>query len=72
MCMAWYRWYTYISIFKPKLDFIEDYYFHTIKEYLIVIQVVNIREKFMDIYVGLTRSVNDPRILEKLSLYKQA
>jgi len=34
---------THISIFKPKLDFVENYYFHEIRGYLVVTQVVDAR-----------------------------
>jgi len=36
---------THISIFKPKLDFVEDYYFHEIGGYLVVTQVVDARNE---------------------------
>jgi hypothetical protein len=54
---------THISIFKPKLDFAEDYYFHEIGGYLVVAQVVDARKKFIDIYVGLLKSVNNFQVL---------
>lgn len=41
---------THISIFKPKLDFVKDYYFHKTKGYHVVAQdVVDARKKFIDI-----------------------
>jgi hypothetical protein len=36
------------------------------------VQVVDARKKFIDIYVGLLKSVNNFQVLPKLSLYRQA
>jgi hypothetical protein len=60
--------YRHISISKPKFDFDEDYYFHKIGGYSIVAQVVDVRKKFIDIYVGLLKSVNNFQVLQKSSL----
>ncbi len=60
---------THISISKPKLDFDEDYYFHKIGRYSIVLQVVDARKKFIHIYVGLPKSVNNFQVLQKSGLY---
>ncbi len=41
---------THISIYKPKLDFVKDYYFHKTKGYKVVAQdVIDARKKFIDI-----------------------
>ncbi len=40
----------HISIYKPKLDFVKDYYFHKTKGYKVVAQdVIDARKKFIDI-----------------------
>jgi hypothetical protein len=62
---------THISIFKPKLDFAEEYYFHETGGYSVVAQVVDARKKFIDIYVGLPKSVNNFQVLQKSCLCRQ-
>jgi hypothetical protein len=49
----------HISNSKPKFDFDEGYYFHKIGGYSIITQVIDARKKFIDIYVGLPKSVNN-------------
>jgi hypothetical protein len=45
---------THISISKPKLVFVKDYYYHKSGSYSIVAQVVvDVRRKFINLYVGL-------------------
>ncbi len=45
---------THISISKPKLAFVEDYYYHKSGSYSIVAQVVvDVRRKYINLYVGL-------------------
>jgi len=40
---------THISISKPKLAFVKDYYYHKMGGYLIVAQiVVDVRKRFID------------------------
>jgi hypothetical protein len=36
---------THISIFSPKLDFVENYYFHEIGGYLVITQVIDVRNE---------------------------
>ena len=63
--------YTYIAISKLSL-FPEDYYYFKMGSYCMVAQaVVDCRKRFIDIFVGFPSSVNDQRILCRLSLYRQ-
>jgi hypothetical protein len=55
---------THISFSKPKLDFDEDYYFHKIGGYSIVAQVVDARKKFIDVYAGLPKNLNNFQFCE--------
>lgn len=52
---------THITISKPKVVFVEDYYFHKNRRYSIVAWVV-VDVRFIDIFVGLFGSVNDFRV----------
>jgi len=64
---------THLSISKPKLAFVEDYYYHRSGGYSIVAHaIVDVRRKFTNLYVGLPRSINDFQVLWKSKLYKQA
>jgi hypothetical protein len=51
---------THISISKPKIAFAKDYFYHTIRGYLIVAQVIiKVRKRFIDIYVGLLKNIHE-------------
>jgi len=61
-----------IFIPKPNSPFAKDYYFHRIGWYFIVYQiVVDAKKHFTNLYVGLSSSMNDSKILHKLSVYLQ-
>jgi hypothetical protein len=61
----------HISISKPKLAFVKDYYYHKSGGYSIVAHaVVDVSRKFTNLYVGLPRSINDFEVLQKSRLYK--
>lgn len=63
---------TQISIMKP-FAYFEDYYYHKVGEYNVVAQaIINFKKKFIDVFVGLLRSVNDARVLCKSTLYINA
>jgi hypothetical protein len=48
-----------ISIFKPNIFWVKDNYFHKIRRYHIMTQAIVDVQMFIDIYVGLPRSLND-------------
>jgi hypothetical protein len=60
---------THISIAKPSSAYYEDYFFHTKR---CIISMVNDQKRFMDVYVGLFQSVNDFCVLRKSKLYQHA
>jgi hypothetical protein len=63
----------HMAITKPSSAFAEDYYYHKIKGYNIVAQVVvGRKKKFTNVYVGLFASVNDSQVLKKSWLYRPA
>ncbi len=63
---------THISISKPKLTFVDDYYYHKSGGYSIVAHVVlDVKRKFTNLYVGLLGSINNFQVLGKSKLYKQ-
>ena len=63
---------THFSISKPS-HFAEDYYYFKSNGYSIVCQAVVDRDKrFLDLFVGLPRSVNDSRVLRQSGLFRKA
>ncbi len=54
---------THIINFKSIAPFLEDYYYHKMGKYSIVVQVVDCNKRFFDICVGLLGNVNDLKIL---------
>jgi hypothetical protein len=63
---------THISIVKPPSN-IEDYYYHKTSEYNVVAQVVvHWNKRFIYVFVGILRIVNDSRVLHRFVLYKNA
>jgi len=64
---------THISIAKPSSVYSKDYFFHKTRGYNVVAQtMVDSQKRFMDVYVGLLRSVNDFCVLRKSKLYPRA
>jgi hypothetical protein len=64
---------THISIAKPIIVFLKDYYYHKTRGYDIVAQiVVDSKKRFLDVFVGLFRNVNDSYMLRKSKLYQCA
>ncbi len=64
---------THISITKPFGVYSNDYFFHKIRGYSVVAQMVlDNQKRFMDVYVGLLGSVNDFGVLKKSRLYQCA
>ncbi len=64
---------TRIQISKPKTIFLKDYYCHKTRGQSIVAQtIVDSKNKFLNIYVGLQGSINDYEVLCKFALYKHA
>lgn len=64
---------THISIAKPISVFLKDYYYHKTRGYNIVAQVVvDSKKRFLDVFVGLFRNVNDSYVLRKSKLYQCA
>jgi len=50
----------HISISKPNIAFVEDYYYHKIGGYSIVPHgVVDVKRRFINIFVGLIGNIND-------------
>jgi hypothetical protein len=61
---------THVCIAKPIGVFIKNNYYHKTEAYNIVAQVVvDNQKRFLDIYVGLPRNVNDSHVLKKYGLY---
>jgi hypothetical protein len=52
-----------ISNFKPNILWVKDNHFHKIRRYYIMTQVIVNVKRFIDIYVGLPKSLNDFGIL---------
>jgi hypothetical protein len=64
---------THISIPKPSNVYSKNYFFHKTRGYNVVAQaVVDSQKRFMDVYVGLLRSVNDSCVIKKSKLYQRA
>jgi hypothetical protein len=62
---------TCIQISKPKTIYLEDYYYHKIGGYSIVVQtIIDCKKKFIDICVGLPSNNNDFKVLHMFALYK--
>lgn len=60
---------THISIAKPIGVFLKDFYYHKIGGYNIVAQVmVDSQKRFLDVFVGLLKNVNDSYALRKSKL----
>jgi len=63
----------HISITKPSRAFIKHYFPHKTWNYSIIEQiVVDNQERFIDVYVGLPRSLIDSHVLMKFKLYRCA
>ncbi len=64
----------HIQNFKPKTIFLEDYYYHKIKGYSILVQAIvnSLKNKILTFCVGLLGSTNDPRVLHMSALYRHA
>jgi hypothetical protein len=61
---------THVFIAKPSTPFAKDYYHHETSGHNIVAQaIVDSKNKFIDLFVGLLGSVNDFRVLRWFSLY---
>jgi hypothetical protein len=55
---------THIHIVKPRILYLEDYYYHKTNGYsIIVIVVVDLNRRFIDLFVGMLGSTNDSRTL---------
>ncbi len=64
---------THVHITKPRTWFAENYYYFKTRGYSIMAQaIMDIKKKFMDVYVGPLGSINDNLVLQKFNLYKQA
>jgi hypothetical protein len=49
----------HISILKPKITFVEDYFYHKTRGYSIVAHaIVDVRRRFINIFVGLLGNIN--------------
>jgi hypothetical protein len=63
---------TQIFIPKPNNPFAKDYYFHRIGWYFIVYQtIIDAKKHLTNLYVSLSGSMNDFRILRKSGVYLQ-
>jgi len=63
---------SHISIVKSILCH-ENYYYHELGGYSLVAQiVVNYKKKFIDVFVGFPRNLNDLRVLHKFTFYKKS
>ncbi len=63
----------HIAITKPSCIFIKHYSSHKTWNYNIVTQIaVDNQERFIDVYMGLPRSLNDSHVLMKFRLYRCA
>jgi hypothetical protein len=60
---------TYVCMSKPKISFAKKYNYFKTSRYSIV--VVNSKNFFVDVYIGLLGFVNDSCVLQKNSLYSQ-
>jgi len=48
-----------ISILKPKITFVEDYYYHKSRGYSIVAHaIMDVRKRLSNIFVGLLGNIN--------------
>jgi hypothetical protein len=64
---------THIDILKPQGAFVKDYYYHKTRGYSIITRVVvNCNKFFINLFVGLPRSVKDSKVLCTFALYRQA
>jgi hypothetical protein len=61
---------THILILNLSPFTLNIYFYHKMKGYSIVAQVVNYKKGFFDVFVGLLRNVNDFKILHYFSLCK--
>lgn len=60
----------HFAISRPISPFCENYYYHKIRAYNVVCQIVfDDKKQFIDIFVGWPRSVNDSWVLWKSNLY---
>ncbi len=62
---------THISIVKP-FAYFENYYYRKIGGYNVVVQVADYGKMFIDVFVGLLRSVNDAKVLCMFAQYINA
>ncbi len=63
----------HIVITKPSYAFVKHCFSHKTWNYSIVAQiVVDNQERFINVYVGLPRSLNDSHVLMKFKLYRCA
>jgi hypothetical protein len=62
--------YTHIHIQKPRILYHEDYYYYKTGGYSIVAQaMVDLKKRFVDLFVGIPGSTNDMRTLRRSALY---
>jgi len=62
---------THIKTFKPLIFYLEDYFYHKTKGYLIVAQThINKRKRFLNVFMGLLGNVNDSQVLHKPNLHR--
>jgi hypothetical protein len=62
---------THFSIAKPA-HFSEDFFYFKTNGYSLVCQaVVNKKKQFLDVFVGLPKSLNDARVLRRSGLYNR-
>ncbi len=62
----------HIDLLKSQGTFVEDYYYHKIKGYNIIAQVViNCNNFFINLFIGLPRNFKDSMVLPTFALYKQ-
>ncbi len=63
----------HIAITKPSCVFVKDCFSHKTWNYSIVARVVvDNQKRFIDVYVGLIRNLNDSHVLMKFRLYRCA
>jgi hypothetical protein len=63
----------HIAITKPSCSFVKHCFSHKTWNYSIVTGVVvDNQERFIDVYVGLLKSLNDSHVLTKFRLYRCA
>jgi hypothetical protein len=59
-------------IFKPFGPFTSNYYYHKSGGYNVVAQaMVDCKKQFIDLFVGLSNSMNDSQVLQKSCFYKK-